>query len=85
MLCHALTAIPSQLWPWTLPANWQCCGVRVKGNGKMDSENIRAYVMKIIMERLQPTAEKAQQDGTSAQDLADYRLRHSALLVVHWV
>ena len=44
----------------------------------MDSENIRAYVMKIIMERLQPTAEKAQKDGTTAQELADYRLRHGA-------
>jgi len=61
-----------------------CAAVRprVKGNGKMDSENIRAYVMKIIMERLQPTAEKAQKDSTTPQELADYRLRHGVLAYI---
>ena len=70
-----------QLWAWRLLTSGVALRLRVKGNGKMDSENIRAYVMKIIMERLQPTAEKAQKDGTTAQELADYRLRHGALWI----
>jgi len=62
----------AQLWAWRLLTWGVALRVRVKGNGKMDSENIRAYVMKIIME--------AQKDGTTAQELADYRIRHGALV-----
>ena len=56
----------------------------MKGNGRMDAENIRAYVMKVIMERLHPSAEKAQKDGTNPAQLADFRLRHGVQHHIAW-
>ncbi len=55
-------------------------GPRMTSGAKdpLAAENTRAYVVKIIMERLTPSAEKAQKDGNTAQQLEDYRLRHGA-------